>query len=38
MTDIVEKLRAALRGVIRIADRKTAEFDIARAALGASDG
>jgi uncharacterized small protein (DUF1192 family) len=29
----VERLRAALRGVIRIADRKTVEFDAARAAL-----
>jgi len=28
-----EKLRAALHGVIRVADRKTAEFDEARAAL-----
>jgi len=29
----VERLRAALRGVIRVADRKTVEFDAARAAL-----
>lgn len=28
-----ERLRAALRGVIRVADRKTVEFDEARAAL-----
>lgn len=28
-----ERLRAALRGVIAVADRKTVEFDEARAAL-----
>lgn len=28
-----EKLRAALRGVVRVADRDTAEFNEARAAL-----
>jgi hypothetical protein len=33
LTAEVERLRAALRGVIRIADRKTVEFDAARAAL-----
>lgn len=29
----IERLRAALRGVIRVADRNTAEFNEARAAL-----
>lgn len=29
-----ERLREALRGVIRVADRDTAEFAAARAALG----
>jgi hypothetical protein len=29
----VTRLRSALRGVIRVADRKTVEFDAARAAL-----
>lgn len=29
----IERLRAALEGVIRVADRKTVEFDAARAAL-----
>lgn len=35
----IEKLEAALRGVVRVADRATDEFDAARAALaeGASD-
>ena len=32
--DEIEQLREALRGVIRVADRKTVEFDAARAALG----
>ena len=32
--DEIERLRDALRGVIRVADRKTVEFDAARAALG----
>lgn len=31
------KLREALRGVIRVADRKTDEFDFARAALADAD-
>ena len=30
----IKRLREALRGVIRVADRKTVEFDAARAALG----
>jgi len=30
----VQQLEAALRGVIAVADRKTVEFDAARAALG----
>lgn len=30
----IERLRAALRGVIRVADRETVEFDAARQALG----
>lgn len=33
----VRKLREALEGVIRVADRKTDEFDRARAALGGSE-
>lgn len=30
----IEQLRAALRGVIRVADRATVEFDAARQVLG----
>jgi len=33
--DEVKRLKEALQGVIRVADRKTVEFDAARAALGA---
>jgi cell division septum initiation protein DivIVA len=33
MEATIERLTAALRGVIRVADRKTVEFDAARAAL-----
>lgn len=32
----VLRLRAALKGVLAVADRKTKEFDAARAALGSS--
>jgi hypothetical protein len=31
-------LLAALKGVLRVADRKTAEFDAARAAIAAAEG
>jgi len=35
MTDVTQQLADALRGVIRVANRKTAEFDAAREALTA---
>ena len=34
----VDELAAALKGVIRVADRKTDEFDAARAAIAKAEG
>ena len=34
----VDELVAALKGVIRVADRKTDEFDAARAAIAKAEG
>lgn len=33
-----DELLAALKGVVRVADRKTAEFDAARAAIAKAEG
>jgi hypothetical protein len=33
-----EEMLAALKGVVRVADRKTAEFDAARAAIAKAEG